>query len=665
MVGSFGLLCQAESRRVLLLMAITLALVLGVQYFELPYTEVFTSLFSAGKNGGFPTGSSSKSGMVDNVTLSNGSNSNAVNETENVAEVLNVDKETAHGKQSEEEKNTKNVDLSESNAGSNDSFGLLFNGAPLSNLIAPNPSSVLENGDNVVNGPVAHAAPEQNGTKVYNPSSGIGSFSHDFVAPASPPVNSPSIPQVTKLRSPMSSVNTSVSKNTTVMLKKDKDLDFLNSTSSPSGSVHSEKAVPAVREKGSKKRKKKSKKSPQVVVSISEMNDLLLQSHASPHSVEPPWSSKAQQEVTFAKSQIVHAPVLANYSGLYSSLYRNVSMFKRSYELMENMLKVYVYQEGEKPIFHEGILEGIYASEGWFIKLLEANKKFVTKDPQKAHLFFIPFSSRLLELTLYVKHSHSRSNLIKYMKNYVDMIAAKHPFWNRSRGADHFLVACHDWAPAETRGRLLRTIRALCNADIGVGFTIGKDVSLPETYVRSAKDPLKSQGGNPPSQRHILAFFAGNMHGYVRPILLNYWGKDPDMKIFGPMPHVKGNTNYIDHMKSSKFCICARGYEVNSPRVVEAIFYECVPVIISDNFVPPLFEVLNWESFTVSVSEKDIPNLKNILLSISEDRYVEMHTRVKMVQQHFLWHAEPVKYDLFHMILHSIWYNRVFQVRTA
>lgn len=112
---------------------------------------------------------------------------------------------------------------------------------------------------------------------------------------------------------------------------------------------------------------------------------------------------------------------------------------------MESMLKVYIYQEGEKPIFHQGILEGIYASEGWFIELLEANKKFVTKNPQKAHLFFIPFSSRLLELTLYKRHSHSRSNLIKHMRNYINMIAAKHPFWNRTRGADHFLVACHDW----------------------------------------------------------------------------------------------------------------------------------------------------------------------------------------------------------------------------
>ena len=272
-------------------MAITLAPVLGVQYFELPYTEVFTSLFAAGKNGSFPTGwSSSKSGMVDNVTLSNGLNSThtyAVNETENGARVSNIDKETAEGNESEEkEKNTKNVYVSESNTGSNNSLGLLFDEAPSDNLIAPNISSMLENGDNLVNGPVVHAAPEHNVTKDYNPSSGSGSFGHDFAPPASPSTNSPSIPPDTELRSSMPSVNTlSVGKNTTVMLNKDKDLDFLNSTPSPSGNVYSENIVPAVREKGSKMPKKKSKKPPQIVVSISEMNDLLLQNHASPHSV--------------------------------------------------------------------------------------------------------------------------------------------------------------------------------------------------------------------------------------------------------------------------------------------------------------------------------------------------------------------------------------------
>lgn len=400
------------------------------------------------------------------------------------------------------------------------------------------------------------------------------------------------------------------------------------------------------------------------VTTIAEMKKLLHQNHASHHSVTPRWSSAVDQDLTYARSQIENAPIIKNDPALYAPLYWNISMFKRSYELMENMLKVYIYKEGKKPIMHMPVLKGIYASEGWFMKLLEVNKKFVVRNPGKAHLFYLPFSSRMLEETLYIRDSHSHKNLIQFLKEYLDLISARYPFWNRTEGADHFLVACHDWAPAETRKFMANCIRALCNSDVKEGFVFGKDASLPETNVRVPQKPLRDLGGKPSSERKTLAFFAGKMHGYLRPILLQHWGgnKDPDMKIFGPLPKVKGQKNYIQFMKSSKYCICAKGYEVNSPRVVEAIFYECVLVIISDNFVPPFYEVLNWESFAVFVLEEDIPNLKKILLSIPEKRYREMQMRVKRVQQHFLWHSKPVKYDIFHMILHSVWYNRVFQV---
>ncbi|CAL2274295.1 unnamed protein product [Prunus armeniaca] len=53
------------------------------------------------------------------------------------------------------------------------------------------------------------------------------------------------------------------------------------------------------------------------------------------------------------------------------------------------------------------------------------------------------------------------------------------------------------------------------------------------------------------------------MHGYLRPILIEHWkDKDPDMKIFGPMPPgVAIKMNYIQHMKRSKYCICPKSYE--------------------------------------------------------------------------------------------------------
>ncbi|XP_016467020.2 putative glycosyltransferase At3g07620 [Nicotiana tabacum] len=398
--------------------------------------------------------------------------------------------------------------------------------------------------------------------------------------------------------------------------------------------------------------------------SISYMNSLVLQNSVS--LVRSQWHSARELELRNAKFQIENSPINRNIPEVHASIFRNYSKFTRSYELMERLLKVYVYREGEKPIFHQPYQRGIYASEGWFMKLMEKNKQFLVKDPKRAHLFYLPFSSLRLREALSKQNFTHQKELESHLSNYIGRISRKYHFWNRSRGADHFFAACHDWAPRITRKSMETCIRALCNSNIAGGFKIGKDVSLPVTYVRSAENPLNDLGGNPPSARPVLAFFAGGIHGYLRPILLQHWSdREPDMMIFGPMPRdTEGKAEYRKLMKSSKYCICARGYEVHTPRVVESIHYECVPVIISDNYVPPFFEVFDWESFSVFVLEKDVPDLRNILLSIPEEKYMEMQRRLKIVQQYFLWHKNPVKYDLFHMILHSIWYNRVFQVRS-
>ncbi|KAF9602636.1 hypothetical protein IFM89_030524 [Coptis chinensis] len=382
------------------------------------------------------------------------------------------------------------------------------------------------------------------------------------------------------------------------------------------------------------------------------------------------WSLPPDKALVYAKKELEHVQIVTDDPDLYAPLFRNVSFFKRSYELMESILKVYIYKDGARPIFHRPHLRGIYASEGWFMKLMEENRQFVAKDPKRAHLFYLPYSARQLELALYVPDSHNIRPLSIYLRDYVNWIAGKYPFWNRTHGADHFLVACHDWGPytvTEHKELLRNTIKALCNADLSEGiFVPGRDVSLPETTIRKPRKPLRDIGGKRVSQRPILAFFAGNMHGRVRPTLLQYWGgKDEDMRIYGPLPNRVARTmSYAQHMKSSRFCVCPMGYEVNSPRIVEAIYHECVPVIIADNFVLPFSEVLEWKSFSVVVAEKDIPNLKDILSAIPLRRYLWMQTNVKMLQKHFLWNPRPIRYDLFHMVLHSIWFNRLNQIQT-
>ncbi|KAI9397784.1 hypothetical protein POPTR_003G079000v4 [Populus trichocarpa] len=414
-----------------------------------------------------------------------------------------------------------------------------------------------------------------------------------------------------------------------------------------------------------KRRKKKSKENDESKVVLPP-----------PRSPIPPrmqrfiWSLSPNDALIYAKREIEHAPVVIDDPYLSAHIFRNISVFKRSYELMETILKVYIYPDGDKPIFHQPHLYGIYASEGWFMKFMEASREFVSRDPEKAHLFYLPYSARQLEVAVYVPNSHNLRPLSIFMRDYANMIAAKYPYWNRTHGRDHFLVACHDWGPyALTMHEELtkNTMKALCNADVSEGiFTAGQDVSLPETTIRSPKRPLRNVGGGiRVSQRPILAFFAGNLHGRVRPTLLKYWhNKDDDMKIYGPLPiGISRKMTYVQHMKSSKYCICPMGYEVNSPRIVEAIYYECVPVIIADNFVLPFNEVLDWSAFSVVVAEKDIPKLKEILLAIPLRRYLTMLANLKTVQKHFLWNPRPLRYDLFHMILHSIWFSRLNHVQ--
>lgn len=653
-----------EGRRLLWLMALGFGIFFMMQHFELPYGNVFLSLSSVGKTKVSTTdnssvaNSSSSLQMDDlsengNLASSDGLNSTYPSTDDVMANVSVV----SNGKDANENHFNDQFDNSDPEDEDPSKDSVELNGNQMLDNIGRNdtllPEKVME---------LDHAAPAP------APSTYITAINNvSFLAPTSAGndttntsiVNSSTSPAGanTDFRTPVSvePITPSVNRDAAaVTVKRTPKPRSTKAFISPSINFTVDYQFPKIKES--------SLNLDSAFVPISEMNDMLLRGLTSPHSVKPRWTSSADQELLHVKSLIENAPNVQDDPLLYAPLFRNVSTFKRSYELMEQTLKVYIYKEGQRPIFHTPVLKGIYASEGWFMKLLKSSKQFVTRKPKKAHLFYLPFSSRMLEETLYVPDSHSRKNLIKCLNDYLDVISRRYPFWNRTTGSDHFLVACHDWAPSETKHIMSNCIRALCNSDAKEGFVFGKDVSLPETYVRSPQNPLRQLGGKPPSKRKILAFFAGNMHGYFRPILLKYWeNKDPDMKIFGKLPNVKGQMNYIQHMQSSKYCICAKGFEVNSPRVVEAIFYECIPVIISDNFVPPFFETLNWESFAVFVMEKDIPDLKNILLSIPKKKYLQMQKIVKLVQKHFLWHPTPVKYDIFHMTLHSIWFNRVFQ----
>ncbi|XP_012485864.1 probable glycosyltransferase At5g03795 [Gossypium raimondii] len=340
-------------------------------------------------------------------------------------------------------------------------------------------------------------------------------------------------------------------------------------------------------------------------------------------------------------------------------MYWDAKAFHRSYLEMEKQFKVFVYKEGEPPVFHDGPCKSIYSMEGNFIYKLDVDTKFQTKDPQKAHVFYLPFSVAKMVRFVYSRDSRDFSPIRRTVVDYINLVAQKYPYWNRSHGTDHFMLACHDWGPEASFSLPYlekNSIRALCNANTSERFNPVKDVSIPE--INLITDKLTGlMGGPSASRRQILAFFAGGVHGPIRPVLLEHWeDKDEDIKVHKYLPR---GVNYYDMMRNSKYCICPSGYEVASPRIVEALYNGCVPVLISKSYVAPFSDVLRWKSFSVTVSVDDIPKLKEILMNISTRQYIRMQRRVLQVRRHFEFNSPPKRYDVFHMILHSVWLRRL------
>lgn len=199
-------------------------------------------------------------------------------------------------------------------------------------------------------------------------------------------------------------------------------------------------------------------------------------------------------------------------------------------------------------------------------------------------------------------------------------------------------------------------IRVLCNANTTEGFRPIKDVPLPEIYLPYGKlsPPCQVQASR---NRSILAFFAGGDHGDIRKKLFDVWrDKDDHIQVYEYLPKT---LNYTELMGRSKFCLCPSGYEVASPRVVESIHAGCIPVIISDNYVLPFSDVLNWSQFSIRIPIDKIPEIKTILEGISISEYLEMQKKVKLVRRHFVLNRPSQPFDVMHMVMHSVWLRRL------
>lgn len=125
------------------------------------------------------------------------------------------------------------------------------------------------------------------------------------------------------------------------------------------------------------------------------------------------------------------------------------------------------------------------------------------------------------------------------------------------------------------------------------------------------------------SERKNLFFFAGSPNSCARRKLLEvYGGRVGDIVV---RSSVMDTDEYVKMMLSSKYCLVLRGSShTNNVRLYDVMLHGCIPVIVSDDFQPPLDKWLPWRQFAVFVPTVDIPFLESVLRSISDRRRLEM-----------------------------------------
>uniref|UniRef100_A0A0E0E448 Exostosin GT47 domain-containing protein n=1 Tax=Oryza meridionalis TaxID=40149 RepID=A0A0E0E448_9ORYZ len=125
-----------------------------------------------------------------------------------------------------------------------------------------------------------------------------------------------------------------------------------------------------------------------------------------------------------------------NPAAAASEVYHSPAAFSAGYAEMERSFRVFVYPDGDPGTFYQTPrkLTGKYASEGYFFQNIRESR-FRTDDPDQAHLFFVPISPHKM-----------RGKLCRVLlvQNYVESLINKYRYWNRTLGADHFFVTCHD-----------------------------------------------------------------------------------------------------------------------------------------------------------------------------------------------------------------------------
>ncbi|KAM7269440.1 hypothetical protein ACFE04_024937 [Oxalis oulophora] len=335
-------------------------------------------------------------------------------------------------------------------------------------------------------------------------------------------------------------------------------------------------------------------------------------------------------------------------------------------------LKVYVYDLPNK--YNKKLLQKdsrclthMFAAEIFMHRFL-LSSAVRTLNPDEADWFYTP---------IYITCDLTPNGLPlpfkspRVMRSAIQLISANWPYWNKTEGADHFFVVPHDFGPCfhyqEEKAIERGILPLLQRATLVQTFGQKNHVCLKEGSITippfAPPQRILAHQIPPDTPRSIFVYFRGLFYDvnndpeggyYARGARAAIWENFKNNPLFDMS--TDHPTTYYEDMQRSIFCLCPLGWAPWSPRLVEAVVFGCIPVIIADDIVLPFADAIPWEEIGVFVEEKDVPQLDTILTSIPVEVILR---KQRLLANPFMKRAmlfpQPAQAgDAFHQILNGL-----------
>jgi len=283
---------------------------------------------------------------------------------------------------------------------------------------------------------------------------------------------------------------------------------------------------------------------------------------------------------------------------------------------------------------------------------------FTTQDPSKATAFFMPIMPYLDRVAGFPKNGR------EIMRKRFNMFVRSHErtkLWKKTE-CKRFASVVHDYGTniALDQPEVMKTTTfissnaewiardAETNAMRGEPYSTEKDVGsvCSASYYLPAKAvEYRVFEPKPLYERRTLVSFNGGLSSPLRARVAAIVEEQNDPGVDIAFTGHVSTSGYMKDLSSSKFCLHMKGTRVVSPRLIEGIWFGCVPVILADNYDLPLSHILDWSKFAVIIPEADAAQLFTRLRAAN---WPELYANLRKVAPMFLYHRRPIFGDAFY-----------------